>query len=330
MSDTDAGPGDPIEPLDPIDEPPPITPAAQVAGSAEPDAPPLEAPGATRKQIRKEQRRVLFRSPGFIIGVVIVGFWIFSSFFPGVLTEWGPKEFVTNDAGESLVRASPSSDAWFGTDRVGRDVYSRVIHGSRPVLLVAPAAAAIAVAAGTLLGLMIGYYRGWLDEIVSRIIEGFLSIPVILLAIIVLFTFGSSRPVIIGTIAVLFTPVVTRTIRAATLAEAQLDYVTSAKMRGESGLYIITREIFPNIIPVIVVELTVRLGFAIFTVATLAFLGVGGTDLTDADWGTDVAESYELVISDVWWPTIFPALAIAALVIAVNLIADSIEKALKS
>ncbi len=315
---------------DPIEEMPPLSPAASVARVGSVEDPAGEAPGATRKQIRKEQRRVLFTSPGFIIGMIIVGFWVFSSFFPGILTEWGPKEFVTNDAGEALVRDSPSSDAWFGTDRVGRDVYSRVIHGSRPVLLVAPAAAAIAVAAGTFLGLLIGYYRGWLDEIVSRIIEGFLSIPVILLAIIVLFTFGSSRPVIIGTIAVLFTPVVTRTIRAATLAEGQLDYVTSAKMRGENGIFIITREIFPNIIPVIVVELTVRLGFAIFTVATLAFLGVAGTDLTDADWGTDVAESYELIISDVWWPTIFPALAIAALVIAVNLIADSIEKALKS
>jgi peptide/nickel transport system permease protein len=209
-------------------------------------------------------------------------------------------------------------------------VYSRVIYGARPVLVVAPLAAAISVVAGTFLGLLIGYYRGWLDEIVSRIVEGFLSIPVILLAIIVLFTFGSTRPVIIGTIAVLFTPIVTRTIRAAALVEAQLDYVTSAKMRGESGLFIITREIFPNIVPLIVVELTVRLGFAIFTVATLAFLGIVANDLTDADWGVDVAETYGLIQSEIWWPTVFPALAIASIVIAVNLIADSIDKVTRS
>lgn len=320
------GPSDGTTPDDLVDD----VEAANVAGRAK--LPPVEVDdgAGTRKQIRKEQFRVLYRSPGFIIGMLIVAFWVFSGTFPGVLTEWGPKEFVTNAQGEALVRDGPSSDAWFGTNRVGNDVYSRVIHGARPVLIVAPIAAGLAVVAGSLLGMMIGYYRGWLDEIVSRIVEGFLSIPVILLAIMVLFTFGSSRPVIIGTIAVLFTPVVTRTVRAATLTEAQLDYVVSAKMRGESSLFIITREIFPNIIPIIVVELTVRLGFAIFTVATLAFLGIVADDATDADWGVDVAQNYEQIVSDIWWPTIFPALAIAALVIALNLIADSIEKALKS
>lgn len=289
-----------------------------------------EPGGATRRQIRREQRRILFRSPGFIVGVLILIFWVLSSLFPGLFTEWGPKDFVTDADGNPLVRANPSSDAWFGTDRVGRDVYSRVIHGARPVLVIAPIAAALAVAAGTLLGLTIGYFRGWVDEIVSRIIEGLLSIPPILLAIIVVFTFGSSRGVIIGTIAVLFMPVVARTIRSATLAEAQLDYVTSARMRGESSFFIIAREILPNVAGVIVVELTVRLGFAVFTVATLAFLGIIGDNLTDADWGVDVSESYELIFTNVWWPTVFPALAIASLVIAVNLIADSIDKALKS
>lgn len=286
--------------------------------------------GATRKQIRAEQRRVLFRSPAFIVGMAILIFWIFSALFPGLLTTWGPKDFVTDDTGAGIVRASPNADAWFGTDRIGRDVYSRVIHGARPVLIVAPIAAGMAVIAGTLIGMFIGYYRGWVDEIISRIIEGFLSLPVILLAIIVLFTFGSSRPVIIGTIAVLFTPVVARTIRAATLTEAQLDYVTSAKMRGESGFFIITREIFPNVVNVVVVELTVRIGFAIFTVATLAFLGIVAEDLTDADWGVDVSENYEQIANDIWWPTVFPALAIASIVIAVNLVADSIEKATSS
>ena len=283
--------------------------------------------GPTRQQVRREQIRLLLRSPAFIVGSLIVAFWLLSAVWPGLLTTWGPKDFVTDDTGAGLVREAPSADAMLGTDRVGRSVWSRVIYGARPVLIVAPLAAGIAVVAGTLLGLMVGYYRGWVDEIVSRIIEGFLSVPVILLAIIVTFTFGTSTAVIIGTVAVLFTPVVTRTIRAATLAEAQLDYVTSAKMRGENGLFIITREILPNIVSVIVVELTVRLGFAVFTVATLAFLGVAGNDLTDANWGVDVAENYEQISNDVWWPTVFPALAIASLVIAVNLIADSIDKA---
>jgi len=294
------------------------------------DEPEFDEGAGTKAQIKKEQRRILFRSPGFIIGVVVLLFWLLASLVPELLTQWGPKEFVTDGEGNPLVRSKPSGDAWFGTDKVGRDVYARVIYGTRPVLITAPVAALLAVVAGTLLGLTIGYYRGWVDEIISRIIEGILSIPSILMAIIVIFTFGSTRPVIIGTVAVLFTPTVTRTIRAATLAESQLDYVTAAKMRGERGLFVITREIFPNVVGVVVVELTVRLGYAVFTIATLAFLGLVGSNLTDADWGVDVSENYELIVRDIWWPTMFPALAIASLVIAVNLLADSIQKATSS
>ena len=297
------------------------------AGGSDETTGPGEMTGAaTRKQIRKEQRRVLLRSPGFVIGVLILGFWVLSAIVPGLLTGWGPKDFVDS----APARTGPGDGGWFGTDQIGRDVYSRVIHGARPILIVAPLATAIAIVVGTFLGLLMGYYRGYVDEILSRIIEAILSIPVILMAILVVFTFGQSRPVIIGTIALLFVPAITRTIRSAAIAESQLDYVTSAKMRGESGLFIITREILPNVTGLIVVELTVRLGYAVFTYATLAFLGIVATNVTDADWGIDVSQNYEAIVNETWWPTIFPALAIASLVIAVNLIADSIDKALKS
>ena len=297
------------------------------AGGSDQTTGPGEMTGAaTRKQIRKEQRRALLRSPGFVIGVLILGFWVLSAIVPGLLTGWGPKDFVDS----APARTGPGDGGWFGTDQIGRDVYSRVIHGARPILIVAPLATAIAIVVGTFLGLLMGYYRGYVDEILSRIIEAILSIPVILMAILVVFTFGQSRPVIIGTIALLFVPAITRTIRSAAIAESQLDYVTSAKMRGESGLFIITREILPNVTGLIVVELTVRLGYAVFTYATLAFLGIVATNVTDADWGIDVSQNYEAIVNETWWPTIFPALAIASLVIAVNLIADSIDKALKS
>ena len=285
-----------------------------------------QASTATRKTIRREQRIVLLKSPGFIIGALIVGFWIVSAIVPGLLTTYAPKDFIDSVP----ARTGPFEGGWMGTDAIGRDVYTRVIYGARSILIVAPLATAIAIVVGTFLGLIMGYYRGWVDEVLSRIIEAILSIPVILMAILVVFTFGQSRPVIIGTIAVLFVPAITRTIRSAAIAESQLDYVTSAKMRGESGMFIIGREILPNVSGLIVVELTVRLGYAVFTYATLAFLGVVGTNITDADWGVDVSQTYTNIVADVWWPTIFPALAIASLVIGVNLIADSIDKALKS
>ena len=286
---------------------------------------------AERKQACKERLRLLYRSPGFVIGMVIVAFWIFSGLFPDLVARYDPLNPVRTSDGNILGgRLPPSSEAWFGTDQTGRDVYSRTVAGSRSVLLTAPAAAILAVMGGTVLGLITGFYRGIVDDIISRIIEGFLSIPVILLALLAATTLGTSRIVIISIIAVLFTPVVTRTIRAAVIAEAQLDYVTSARLRGENGLFIMLREIFPNITGTVVVELTVRIGYAIFTVATLAFLGIAAGDATTPDWGVDIFQTFVLIQAKQWWPTIFPALAIAALVIGVNLVADTIDRVNKA
>jgi peptide/nickel transport system permease protein len=316
--------------MDDVQSMPEQPPVGETTDAA--DAPPapapakVEAPGSGRKQIQREQRQVLFRSPGFLVGCLIVGFWVLAAFFPSLLSSAGPKEFV-----EAGARANPfSGDAWLGTDQSGFDVYARIIYGARKILIIAPVATGLAVVIGTFLGLIMGYYRGWVDELLSRVIEAVLSIPVILMAILVVFTFGKSVPVVIGTIAILFVPAITRTIRSAAAAEADLDYVTSAKMRGESGLFIVTREILPNVVGLVVVELTVRLGYAIFTYATLAFLGYVGGNATDADWGNDVNANYEQIVNEIWWPSIFPAVAIASLVIGVNLIADSIDKALKS
>lgn len=280
---------------------------------------------AGRNQIRREQRRVLLTSPAFIVGCLIVVFWIVAAVVPGLLTSDGPKDFV--DAGPN---SKPFGDSWLGTDSSGWDVYTRIIYGARPILIVAPISTALAIVVGTLLGLIMGYYRGWVDEVLSRVLEAILSIPVILMAILVVTTFGKSTPIIVGTIALLFVPAITRTIRSAAISESDLDYVVSAKMRGESGLFIVSREILPNVIGLVVVELTVRLGYAVFTYATLAFLGFVGSNVTDADWGVDVAQQFNQIVNDRWWSSIFPATAIASLVVGVNLIADSIDKAVKS
>lgn len=288
------------------------------------------APSQDRKTVKAEQRRELFRTPSFLIGAVILGFWVLCAIAPGLMTQWGENEVIRLEDGSTIPRTGPGADAWFGTDTIGNDVFARVIYGADNVLINAPIAALIAVLAGAVLGLVMGFYRGWVDEILSRVIEAILSLPVILLAIMVLVVFGSSRVAIVLTIAGLFTPVVARTVRSAVLSEAQLDYVTSAKLRGESGWFIMMREIFPNITNVLIVEFTVRVGYAIFTVATLAFLGLSGGDQTAADWGVDISNGYSLIQSGQWWVSIFPAIAIASLVIAVNLIADSIEKVYKA
>jgi len=271
-----------------------------------------------RAQARLETLRLLLRKPGFLVGNAIVLVWLVSAIFGEAVAPYDPfNDFFRG-------HEAPGPEHLFGTDRLGRDVLSRVIVGARDVLVAAPLAAVIGVVAGTLLGLVMGYYQGVIDDVLSRIVEAFLALPVIMVALLTLVVLGSSTIVVVLVVGILFTPIVARTVRSAVLAERQLDYVIAAKLRGESGPFIMVREIFPNILPPIVVELTVRVGYAIFTVATLSFLGVG-IQPPSPDWGLQVAEEYNNMIAGIWWPTLFPALAIATTVVAVNLIADALQ-----
>lgn len=280
---------------------------------------PVEA--SERSQARKETIRLLLRRPAFVLGNIIIGFWIICAVMGSRITPYDPFNAF------GIGHLPPSPEHWFGTDRLGRDVLSRVMVGSRDVLIIAPLAALLGVAAGTLLGLVMGYYRGAVDDVLSRVVEAFLALPVILVALLTLVVLGTSPLVVIGVVGILFTPIVARTVRSAVLSERQLDYVTAAKLRGESGRFILSREIFPNVLGPTVVEMTVRFGYAIFTVATLSFLGVG-LQPPSPDWGLSVSEEYTNMISGIWWSTFFPALAIASTVVAVNLIADSLQSVL--
>lgn len=294
---------------------------APVTMTPPPVAPIAATPVSERAQARRETLRQLVRRPAFIIGVLVMIGWIMTAILGDRITPYDPfNDFLDN-------HQPPGSAHLFGTDRLGRDVLSRVMVGSRDVLIVAPMAAIVGVAAGTLLGLIMGFYRGIVDDVLSRLVEAFLALPVILVALLTLVVLGSSPFVVVAVVGILFTPIVARTVRSAVLSERQLDYVTAAKLRGESGLFILSREIFPNVLGPTVVELTVRFGYAIFTVATLSFLGVG-IQPPSPDWGLSVSEEYTNMISGVWWPTLFPALAIASTVIAVNLIADSLQSVL--
>ncbi|HEY7702698.1 MAG TPA: ABC transporter permease [Candidatus Limnocylindrales bacterium] len=297
-----------------------------------PAAAPVAVGGVSeRAQARRETIRQLLKRPAFLIGIVVLLGWVLTAILGERITPYDPfNDFALNHQPPGQVPV-PNTDRIefhpFGTDRLGRDVLSRVMVGSRDVLVVAPLAAILGVTAGTLLGLIMGYYRGIVDDVLSRLVEAFLALPVILVALLTLVVLGPSPLVVVAVVGILFTPIVARTVRSAVLSERQLDYVTSAKLRGESGLFILSREIFPNVLGPIVVELTVRFGYAIFTVATLSFLGVG-IQPPSPDWGLSIAEEYSYMIAGVWWSTLFPALAIASTVIAINLIADSLQSVL--
>jgi peptide/nickel transport system permease protein len=192
------------------------------------------------------------------------------------------------------------------------------------LLIVAPLATLLGTVLGTVVGLTMGYFRGVVDDVLGRFVEAFLALPLLVTAIIASYGLGRSNLELIVVIGLLFTPLIARTVRAAVLLERELDYVSAARLRGEGSLYIMFVEILPNVLAPIVVEFTVRLGYAVFAVATLSFLGLG-IQPPSSDWGLEVATNYGQVAAGFWWEVLFAALAIASLVVAVNMIADAVE-----
>lgn len=271
---------------------------------------------------RFETLRALARSPSFIVGAAILAFWLGCALFGPLVVPLDP---YASDPLNSLV--PPDRAHWFGTDQLGRDVFSRVIVGARDILTIAPLATLVGTFAGTALGLVVGYFGGWLDNSIGRIIDALLALPLVVLALAALAALGTSNWAVILVIGLTFTPITARTVRTAVRSERHLDYVDAAQLRGERALYIMFAEILPNVLPPIVVEATVRLGYAIFAVATLSFLGFG-IQPPSADWGLALSESYSLMTGGAWWTVVFDAAAIATLVVGVNLIADSVQGAL--
>lgn len=263
--------------------------------------------------------RALLRSGSFFIGVLIVLFWVFCSLFGPQIVPYDPlAEDVLNALGP------PSPVHWFGTDQLGRDIFSRVIVGSRDILTVAPLATILATVVGTVLGLLTGYFRGIVDDIVSRLIEAKMAVPSVIVALLAIVALGTSEMTVIIVIGLSFGPVIARTIRSAVLSERELDYVAAAKLRRENSAHIMFIEILPNILPPLLVEFTVRVGYAIFAVATLSFLGFG-LQPPSPDWGLSISTNYSMISGGYWWTVLFDAAAIASLVIGVNMLAEGLH-----
>ena len=287
----------------------------------------VEAAGALhadRQVARRELIRELLHSPAFVIGAFILLVWIICALFGSAIAPHSP--YAQSLLG---INKAPSSAHPFGTDQLGRDMLSRVIVGSRDILVIAPLATLLGTVLGTAVGLVMGYYRGIVDDVLGRVVEAFLALPLIVTAVVAIAALGTSNATLIIVIGLVFTPLIARTVRAAVLVERHQDYVSASRLLGENSARVMFGEILPNVMPAILVEFTVRLGYAVFALATLSFLGFGIQPPTP-DWGADIAANYTGLLAGYWWQTLFPALAIASLVTAVTLIADSIEQVLSS
>jgi peptide/nickel transport system permease protein len=286
---------------------------------------PVESRGALsagQVDLRKEFLRNLTHQKAFVAGAVIIGFWIIAAIFGNLLVPHDPQaQNLLN------INKAPSGSHWFGTDSLGRDMFARVITGSRDILITAPVATLIGTLLGTALGLVMGYFRGLVDDVIGRFVEAFLALPLVVTGILGIVALGPSDGTLILVIGIIFTPLIARTVRAAVLLERELDYVSAARLRGETSAYVMFIEILPNVLAPIMVEFTVRLGYAVFTIVTLSFLGFG-IPPPSSDWGLEISQNFPQVPAGYWWEVLFDALAIASLVIGVNMIANSIETAL--
>ena len=288
---------------------------------------PIESAGALQAggeaTPRRELLRQLAHSKLFLLGGAILLFWIVCAIFGTLIAPDDP-----NAQTLAAINRAPSWSHLFGTDSLGRDMLSRVIVGSREILIVAPLATLLGTVLGTALGLVMGYFRGIVDEVLSRFVEAFLALPLVVTGVLAVVALGHSHLTLILVIGIVFTPLIARTVRAAVLQERELDYVAAARLRGERAPYVMFVEILPNVLSPILVEFTVRLGYAIFTIAALSFLGFG-IALPSPDWGLEISQNYGQITAGYWWEVLFDALAIASLIVGVNLVSDAIEGVLE-
>jgi len=258
------------------------------------------------------------RSPTALVGVLLLLAWAVCAIAWPLLAPYDPNQFHT-----AARLQPPSAQFWFGTDQFGRDVFSRVLAGSRDILIVAPLATLVGIGCGTCLGLVAGFYRGVSSEAVLRIMDAVMAFPIVTLSLLVVAMLGPSVVNVILVIGLVFTPRVARVVYASTLSVRDLNYIAAARLRGESSTYILFGEILPTITAPIIVEATVRVGYAVFASATLSFLGLG-IPPPAADWGLQIADA-RTFLQSAPWTVLFPALAIASLVVGVNLVSDGLQ-----
>jgi peptide/nickel transport system permease protein len=273
------------------------------------------------------QRRSAWRSAplSFKIGLPVLAAYLVIAALGPFLAPFGPGEIGTGPPVSGMSLHHP-----MGIDQIGRDVFSRVLHGAHVVILLSLAGTAVGLALGSLIGLLSAYVGGLFDEIVQRVIEAFVSIPYIVLGLLAVYAAGpewSGRPALmVLVIAIVYAPRIARMARAAALDVVTRDYVTAARLRGESPLSVIRHDLAPNTASTLLVEFALRTGYAPALIAAFGFLGFG-VQPPIPEWGLMISENRNLIlISPV--TVIGPGLALASLVVAVNLTAEGLARML--
>jgi peptide/nickel transport system permease protein len=300
-------------------------------------------PGTARPSVWSRVRAgwgVFTKSRTALAGLALVMFWVIIAVFADdciiqprcwmqeknfETTPWLARYSPTEQFSDGPPLSGPSAAHWLGTDRNLRDIWARLAQGSRIILTLAPLSVAVALLIGGTLGVVAGYYGGLVDEIIMRILDALLAFPSILLYLVIIAALGPNAFNIVLAITVAGTPGIARLVRSLTLDIKTRDYVAAAQTRGESAWYIMFREILPNATGPILVDAMLRIGYAVFAIGTLGFLGLG-LPPPSPDWGSIVNAGRKFIQAGHPWDALWASLATASLVVGLNLLADGISE----
>jgi peptide/nickel transport system permease protein len=245
-----------------------------------------------------------------LVGVALLGPWI------------EPLNPLATDAMHALT--PPSAAHWFGTDAVGRDILSRIIAATRLDLGIAFAAVILSFAVGALAGLAAGYFGGWTERAVGRAADTIMAFPLFVLATGIVAALGNTTANIVYATAIINTPLYARVARSEASVLRQAGFVEAARLGGNSELRILLAQILPNTMPLLAVQMSLTMGYAILNAAGLSFIGLG-INLPTPEWGIMVAEGASNIISGEWWVALFPGLALMLAVFCFNLLGDGLR-----
>lgn len=273
-------------------------------------------------RVFRSLRRFAARKPLGAAGFLLILLLILTAVFADVLERSDPNAIDT----DALLQP-PSSDAWFGTDQLGRDLYSRVVAGSRVAVAVGFISVAIATVAGTAIGLVSGYYGGKVDLVIQRVVDAILAFPALVLGLAVVTAIGPSVRNLIVVIAFISTPSFSRVVRASVMGVKNNAYIEAAHVLGQSTPLILLRHVLPNVMAPIIIVATSSVGAAILAESGLSFLGLGPPP-PDATWGSMLAADARFNISTAWWLAVVPGVAISVTVLGCNLLGDALRDVL--
>lgn len=273
------------------------------------------------REHRRQFYRELLRQKSALIGASILIFFIIIAIFAPIVATHDPR-----NADVTARLQGWSQEHYFGTDKVGRDIFSRIVYGSRISIKVGLVAMTFSISIGALLGVLAGYYGGWIDNTIMRIMDMMLAMPSILLAMVIVTILGQSLTNAIIAVSIVYIPQYARILRASVLTIREQDYVTAAHAIGMSDFRILTRAILPNCLAPLIVQATLGMGAAILDAAGLSFLGLGA-EIGEPEWGAMLNENRAL-IRRAPWTVMTPGIAIFLIVLGFNLLGDALRDVL--